>query len=350
MKIGLYGLPAAGKTTVLDKIDFMEVLSGSQLLRVIDPSFDKQDEDGKNAVRKQLAARLMEKQDFIMDGHYAFGSQIAFTEQDGQLYDAFVYLYIDPDILRNRMLSSEKNQKYLSFDLREWQLNEIDSLRQYCHKHFRDFYVVDNPPSFQSEDCTVLLKFLKHLKDGFSCRRFAEECAGKILEMSAGEEIVLLDGDKTLINEDSSSVVFNYRTRLYDGNFYTGYQSWKQFIEFESYKVPLLREVPVNVNKRVEDAVTEDTFILTSGHPRVWKAIAERFNLPAFYGHEMSAETKLFIVRYLQEAGKKVIAYGDGMNDYYMVRQADNGYLVRRLDGSLSRSLKGKDLEGCRYV
>ena len=106
----------------------------------------------------------------------------------------------------------------------------------------------------------------------------------------------------------------------------------------------------MTINKRVEKAVTRDSFILTSGHPRVWKVIAEKLNIPAFYGQEMSAETKHFIVRYLQDAGRKVTAYGDSMNDYYMIRQADKGYLVRRADGSLSRSLKGKDLEGCLYV
>lgn len=350
MKIGLYGMPAAGKTTILERVDFMETFSGSQRLRQIEPLFSSLNEDGKSAVRKQLAAKLKEKQDFIMDGHYAFGSQIAFTEEDGQLYDAFVYLYIDPEILRSRIESSAKNQKYLSFDLKKWQLNEINALRHYCHMHFKDFYIVDNPPTFHSEDCTVLLDFLKSIKEGFSCRRFAEECAGKILEMSVADDIVLLDGDKTLINEDSSSLVFSYKTRLYDGNFYTGYQSWKQFVEFQGYSVPMLQEIPVTINKRVEKAVTRDSFILTSGHPRVWKVIAEKLNIPAFYGQEMSAETKHFIVRYLQDAGRKVTAYGDSMNDYYMIRQADKGYLVRRADGSLSRSLKGKDLEGCLYV
>ena len=46
----------------------------------------------------------------------------------------------------------------------------------------------------------------------------------------------------------------------------------------------------------------------------------------------------------------KVIALGDGMNDYYMLKKADEGYIVRKADGSLSGSLKGKDLEGLAYV
>ena len=42
--------------------------------------------------------------------------------------------------------------------------------------------------------------------------------------------------------------------------------------------------------------------------------------------------------------------YGDGMNDYYMLKQADEGFLVMKQDSSISRSLKGKDLEGLKLV
>ena len=34
----------------------------------------------------------------------------------------------------------------------------------------------------------------------------------------------------------------------------------------------------------------------------------------------------------------------------YLLRQADVGYLVRRPDGSVSGSLRGKDMEGLVYV
>ena len=64
----------------------------------------------------------------------------------------------------------------------------------------------------------------------------------------------------------------------------------------------------------------------------------------------MSAETKFFITKKLQEAGKTVIAYGDGMNDYFMLKQADEGYLVVKQDKTISRSLKGRDVEGLTIV
>ena len=48
MRIGLYGMPTAGKTYILDKVDFLEVMSGSVLLREICPTFDSEDDHGKN--------------------------------------------------------------------------------------------------------------------------------------------------------------------------------------------------------------------------------------------------------------------------------------------------------------
>ena len=50
------------------------------------------------------------------------------------------------------------------------------------------------------------------------------------------------------------------------------------------------------------------------------------------------------------EAGRTVIAYGDSLGDYYMLKQADHGYLVTKSDRSVSRSLKGKDLGGIEFV
>ena len=38
------------------------------------------------------------------------------------------------------------------------------------------------------------------------------------------------------------------------------------------------------------------------------------------------------------------------MNDYYMLKQADKGYLVTKADGTVSKSLKGKDLGGIEFV
>jgi hypothetical protein len=350
MRIGLYGMPTAGKTYILDKLDFIEVIVGSRLLREYDPDFDTRDEAGREKDRKDVARLMMEKETFIMDGHYAFGDEIAFTEDEGRMYEVYLYLYVSPDVLRNRMEVSEKNRKYLKYNIEEWQNKEIEGLREYCHAHDKDFYVIDNPPENISEDADSIVEFIRGIVNGYSCVAYAEKCAADIIRKSTSATVTLLDGDKTLTIEDSSGAVFNYKTHLYDGNYYTGYQAWKQDQEFKRYDFEDLIEMPVRINEKVRSALTTDSFILTSGHKRIWTFISDRLGLDFYYGTEMSAETKLYITKFLQRAGKHVIAYGDGMNDYYMLKQADEGYLVVKQDGSISRSLKGKDLEGLTIV
>ena len=350
MRIGLYGLPTAGKTFIMDKIDFMEVIIGSKLLRQYDSDFDQRDEAGRKKDRKAVASLMLSKEEFIMDGHYAFGDEIAFTEDDGYIYDAFLYLYVDPQILKERMGVSAKNKQYVKYDIAGWQNREIKGLREYCHKHNKDFYVLDNPPKNYFEDVSDVIKFIRLIKDGYSCVSYARSCVDDILKSSDGKAIILLDGDKTLTVEDSINCVFGYTTHLYDGNFYTGYQTWKQGIEFQKYSIPDTTEIPVHFNERLLSQLGSNAYILTSGHEKIWHHISTYLQIPFFFGIQMSAETKYFITKFLQEAGKTITAYGDGMNDYFMMKQADVGYLVTKRDGTVSRSLINQDLEGLIFV
>lgn len=350
MRIGLYGMPTAGKTHILDQLDFIEVIVGSRLLREYDPDFDSRDEAGREQDRKAVAQLMMAKETFIMDGHYAFGDEIAFTEDEGKMYDVYLYLYVSPDIIKERMAASDKNRKYLRYDIAGWQNTEIAGLRKYCQDNGKDFYVLDNPPDNCFEDVSDITEFIRGIVNGYSCAAYAKECADYILNRSKSDTIVLLDGDKTLTVEDSSGTVFEYKTHLYDGNFYTGYQAWKQNEEFKQYSFDDLTEMPIHFNETVKNAITKDTYILTSGHERIWRFIAKQLGLDFFYGTQMSAETKLFITKKLQAAGKHVVAYGDGMNDYFMLKQADEGYLIAKRNGTISRSLKGRDTEGLIIV
>lgn len=350
MRIGLYGMPTAGKTYILNHIDFLKVEFGSQLLRRFDPEFDCRSDAEKETVRRTMASHLKMENNLIMDGHYMFGDKVVFTKEDGRLYDAILYLYVDPDELRERMLHSEKNAKYLDYDINCWQNREITELRAYCQANKKDFYVIDNPPKNIFDDITVILEFIKEVVGGFSCVSLAEKCTKEILRRCHTDKITLMDGDKTLIEEDSSSIAYGYKTHLYDNNFYTGYQSWRQSKDFEQFTADVPKNLSIHYTQRVLDVVTQNTFILSSGSSVVWTRIAEQLGIDSFCGREMSAETKLFVVKSLQEKGKRVIAYGDGMNDYYMLKQADEGYLVSRKDGSISRSLRKMNLEGIIIV
>lgn len=350
MRIGLYGMPTAGKTYIMDRIDFIDVLVGSRLLREYDPDFDTRDEEGREHDRKAVAELMMKRETFIMDGDYAFGDEVAFTEEEGEMYDVYLYLYVDPTLLRSRMQASEKNRKYLRYDIAAWQQKEISGLREYCHKHNKDFYVIDNPPENGFSNPVEVVDFIRDIVNGYSCVGFAKKCADEILNSCEEKEVILLDGDKTLTIEDSSGTVFGYKTHLYDGNFYTGYQAWKQNREFQRYEIPEITSIPVHLNETVLSSLNRPAYILTSGHEKIWRFISNALQMRYFCGIQMSAETKLYITKFLQDAGISVIAYGDGMNDYYMLKQANKGFLVAKQNGSVSRSLKGKNLEGLTVI
>ncbi len=355
MRIGLYGLPSAGKTFVLEGIKNFEAISGSACLLEIAPDFHYLNEPDKKRVRQKLAESLTSKDNFMMDGHYSFGEDVAFTEEDGNLYDTFLYLYVDPEILLKRMKDSVKNRKYAGYDIKVWQEFEIDRLRAYCHEHNKDFYVIDNPEKGCFYDVSIIHEFINSLAAGFSCIEFAKECARKILSETEDECITLLDGDKTLTLEDSSGQL-GYMTHLFDNNFYTGFQSWrhnKEFAEFimvNDIHVVDIDRLGIHFNDRVINSLNGKKYILTSGFYEVWNKLAQKLNIPFFYGNMMSAESKLYIVKMLQDNGKYIKAYGDSMNDYFMLKQANEGFLVAKLDGTLSRSLKGKDMEGITIV
>lgn len=355
MRIGLYGLPTAGKTFILDAVRNFDVLAGSSMLKELAPDFHSLSVEEKKNVRQKLATKLKEKDNFIMDGHYSFGDEVVFTDEDGELYDAILYLYVDPSILERRMEDSFRNKKYLTFDIGKWQMFELESLRQYCHKHNKDFYVLDNPEKGYFPDISMILEFIDSLAAGYSCLAYAKQCADSIFDKIKGKEICLTDGDKTLTIEDSSSVL-GYKTHIFDGNFYTGFQAWRHtremtdFLRFIDWTSRPFEELGVHFNPAVIETITMPCIILTTGYYGIWKEIANELKMQMYCGEQMSAETKYFIAKFLQEKGVRIIAYGDSMNDYYMLKQADEGYLITKSDGTLSRSLKYMNTEGMTVV
>ena len=117
MRIGLYGLPTSGKNYILEKIDFINVHFGSLEILKYDKDFKLKIKEEKDIIRIKFAKDMMKYDDFIMDGHYAFGDEIAFTEADGELYDVIIYLFVPEEILIERMSKSERNKKYLKFNI-----------------------------------------------------------------------------------------------------------------------------------------------------------------------------------------------------------------------------------------
>ena len=110
MRIALYGLPCAGKTTLLNSLrGFSTVINGGDELKKLSGPINER--------RKNFLEILKSKNyDYFIDGHYQFvrngTTEIAFTNEN-EIFDVFMYLYQKPSVILNRMQKSDKNKKYL---------------------------------------------------------------------------------------------------------------------------------------------------------------------------------------------------------------------------------------------
>ncbi|UTC81973.1 uracil phosphoribosyltransferase [Treponema denticola] len=343
MKIALYGLPCAGKSTLLETASgFIKTISGYKLLQNIQGDiFEK---------RRTLLNQLSQETEFLIDGHYQFitekGKETVFTFED-KVFDVFMYLYQKPELIYERMKESEKNQKYIPQNIStiiEWQLEEINSLREICHRADKDFYVIDD----YETNYKNFTPFLKDILNGYSNVNFARTIFESINIVS--DSINIFDGDKTLIPYDSSKYLLNFTTNIFDNNIYTGYQFWLQ----DKYIKPFLQSADLQNIKKIEytslkeQCIENKSIILSSGIPEIWEDnLGKELGVKTFAGKYISADTKYFVVKFLKKK-YNVTAYGDSKNDLYMLKEADKGFLI--INEHLSRSLSYSEIENLNII
>lgn len=353
MKIALYGMPCAGKSTLMKGIKNARIINGSQELnRISGGCFSELSEEEKQSIRVKYTEFIDSLQDetIISDGHYAFMENIVFTKEDGDVYDVFMYLYCSPEILKRRYELSTKNARFKAETIEminKWQQFEIQSLREEAHRRNKDFYVIsdykDNYSSFYS--------FLKKVQGGFSSFELAKKISQDIMKHYIGyKELYIVDGDKTIINEDSYRVCYNQVTKVFEGDFYTGYQSFLFEIEVTGCLMNEKSIEDIHLNHDIFKIICKRNYIiLSSGIQNLWSKIVREKNLERVYASPyVSADTKYFVVKLLRERGYKVNAYGDSKIDLYMLKEADKGTLY--IGSNLSKSLKNESLRGLNII
>ena len=142
-----------------------------------------------------------------------------------------------------------------------------------------------------------------------------------------------------MATEDTEQLFSKKRTTVFDGDFYTGYQTWLHSKERGQLQFDVNR---ICLRSAILKQLQKNGFIISSGPADIWEQIAKQHNLTVFTGNDISADTKYYVVKTLHDAGKMVTAYGDSMSDYFMLREADLGILL--WNGRYSNSLKGRDL------
>ena len=312
--------------------------------------FSELPDNEKTNLRIRYANSLLSRTDsFISDGHYSFINDVVFTEADGDLYDVFIYLYCKPEDIVDRIKISPKNSRFSSLTaerIRKWQDFETENLRMECHKRNKDFYIIHDVTSDE------LQAFINRIENGFSSFAIAKSIADEIMKAYPVPcELHICDGDKTIIRQDSfRACTGGYITHTFDDNFYTGFQALKFTEEIRGirYDTDMLSDIQLN-NELYNTMSDKSYIVLSSGIRLLWKKLSEIFGLKNIIADTLiSADTKYYTVKLLQENGYRIIAYGDSKNDYYMLRQADKGYLY--IGSYLSSSLRNTDLSGIKLI
>ena len=342
-------MPCAGKSTLMDKVTNVKIINGSQeLKRICGGSFSELSDEEKYQVRIKYTEYINGLNDEVVvsDGHYSFMENVVFTEADGDLYDVFIYLYCSPETLKKRYTLSGKNSRFSCesvVSISQWQEFEINNLREECHKRNKDFYVISD----NEEEQNMFLDFMTLLLEGFSSYALATDICKCIMEQFDKQDILyIVDGDKTVITQDSYRFCCNGNTRIFDGDFYTGYQSFLFEKELQKASIDKSKISELTINNEVYGAVANNNYIvLSSGIKDLWKDIAKVKNLGMVHASPyISADVKYFIAKQLKEHGYTIYAYGDSKIDLYMLREADKGFLY--IGKRISRSLKNESLSG----
>ena len=158
--------------------------------------------------------------------------------------------------------------------------------------------------------------------------------------------LYIVDGDKTIIIQDSYRFCCNGKTKIFDGDFYTGYQSFLFEKELQTASIDKSKIAEITINNEVYDIVASNNYVvLSSGIKDLWSDIANAKNLGTIFASPyISADVKYYVVKQLREHGYTIFAYGDSKIDLYMLREADKGFLY--IGKRISRSLKNESLSG----
>ncbi len=343
MKIALYGLPCAGKTTLLNSLkDISPVINGGDELKKLSGFIEER--------RKSLLNQLKTMDSFFIDGHYQFvegdETKIAFTNEN-EIFDVFMYLYQKPSVILSRMEKSDKNQKYLPAteeSISKWQTEEMENLRKICHDSNKDFYIIDDCDS----DYENFFPFCKDVLGGFSNVKYARKIVSEV--DSTKNEITLLDGDKTITKVDTSKFLLGFKTDIFDNNFYTGYQFWIQdriIPKTFDKEIVKTKIETLEINKDILDKA-KNPIIISSGLKEIWTdIIGKKHDIKTYAGKYVSAETKFFVTKFLKQK-HFVTAYGDSKNDLFMLKEANKGILV--VNDHLSRSLQKSEIRGLEIL
>ena len=360
--VGIYGLPGAGKTFLMDRLkeesegQQFAFYEGSELINSIVPggldAFQNLEEQEKVHWRQCAIDKIGKNsidngQSAIVTGHLMFWSedkksgQLVYTQRDMETFTHIIYLDVPAELLAQRRLhQNERNRPATSSThLHNWQHEEKSQLRHLCRRYSILFSVVQSHPT--------LLNKVKKLLSDFSCHNENVnlcQAASKLDEIfgvqNQLETVLVMDADRTLAAKDTGELFWkrNLNTlavqgeacplkTLFSGPLGYSYTAFRQAV--------LMYEESSDDQKF--DALCEDVASLVTMHPEfvsLLRLVAEQTHVGVIVvtcGLRLVWE-KVLIREHLFE---KVKVIGGGrIADGFVVSAAVKGALVARLQKS----------------
>ena len=361
MNIVIYGVSRSGKDHLIeDLVVFLnqhshkcEHLRGSYKLNEISKTeygmpFSALSANDRNTIRQRFASDITksksDNQIIVVDGHCSFFSTKnnsiydVITENDLEAYDLFFYLDTDSEIILSRLDDSSLTLS----DINNLKNHEIEVLtRRLLHMN-KELHVIDYHDSY------VLEYILSVINGKYSSESIAKELTEKIDVIDEDSSVILLDCDKTLSLEDSTSIALEAKgipedelKRIYRNDRYTNYQAAraKRFIEEmmvfdESSTAFVATNIHLNmplIDDLKSKCSTAKLIAITAGNSSLWQDVLTKYGLDILVldsDYLVSKYVKYYVLKELQSKCKYVLPIGDSMIDSLMLSHANKAYLI----------------------
>ncbi len=364
MKIGLYGVSRSGKDFLIKKlINYLSEkninlyhIRGSETLNKLsferfDCKFKELSEIKQDLIRKEFieyAGNLEKKYDnIIIDGHYSFykknmSIKRVFTDNDLKFYDLFFYLDTNPIDILKRMQESfgeKRNDVFNEEDIINWKNYEVDHMTDELIDIEKELHIIKYE---NNDDIDYIYKTIIGV---YNSKLIAYELVLK-LDLTQFNSVILVDCDKTLSLEDTTSLILKKRNldtalikNIYKYDRYSNYQALasKKYYQninlFDGNYDFVNEELHLN-NNLIEDLKSKTSSLIvgiTGGNSELWKKILKQTGLKIDVLDAdmiMSKYIKYFVLKKIQDLGKYVIAIGDSMLDSLMLKYANKSYII----------------------
>ncbi|KAI8631587.1 uracil phosphoribosyltransferase-domain-containing protein [Xylariaceae sp. FL1651] len=407
--IGIYGVPASGKTYLVKQLerelerDHYEFFDGSQVIASVVPgglsAFQKLGEQDKAHWRERAIASIRErcarsKRTAIVAGHFMVWSeedtalQPVCTAEDLATYTHIFYLDTAEDIIAQRRLDDTKRQRpYMSPDkLINWKNTEKRQLQQLCLEHNILFYIMSQQGILKGKLSMLIRDFRSH-SEAYNLSLVESKLDEIIGPSNELQTMLVLDADRTLTGYDTGELFWKSTLNSKLG---TGIDRLKElFGSHLGYSYTAFRQAALlyeeiadeqeidNICTDVASAVTVHpefisllqlvskqahmgTIVVTCGLRCIWDKILEKEGLSTSVkiigggriadGFVITAAMKASIVTRLRDThGLYVWAFGDSPLDLPMLKKANQAIVVVGQDSSRSKSMDARLLNAIEH-